>query len=87
MRKYLGVALAAIVLSAPAAWAHPGHGPMEPGLGHWATSPYHLTFTALFGLACVFASRVVSSPRVRRACAVAGGCVLAVAFLAANGRA
>jgi hypothetical protein len=79
--------VSAVFLAVPAALAHPGHGPLEHGVRHWSTSPDHLAWTALSGLALLLVSRVATSPRLRRVGAVAGSLALVGALAVANGRA
>jgi hypothetical protein len=79
--------VSAAFLAAPAALAHPGHGPLDHGARHWATSPDHLASTAVLGLALLLVSRVATSPRLRRVCGVGGSLALAGALAVANGRA
>lgn len=46
--------------------AHPGHGPLEHGLSHSLTSPYHLTIALLLGLVLLGLARVSRQPRLQR---------------------
>jgi hypothetical protein len=86
LRTILGIAFPTLLATAPAAWAHPGHGPLDHGARHWANSPDHLVWSALLGLGLLFAARIVSSPRARTACALLGACLMAAALFSANGR-
>lgn len=79
--------LATLLLAAPAAFAHPGHDPLDHGLRHWATSPDHVAWAALSGVALLMLGRLAGQPRWRRTCAVAGAGLLAGALALANGRA
>lgn len=70
------------VLVADSAFAHPGHGVLDHGIGHALTSPAHLPVLAGGGLALVLGAALLRNPRWRLAlrCAGAGAVVLAGAL-------
>ena len=72
--------LAFAFLALPAA-AHPGHGPLEHGLAHPLTSPYHIVVMLLLGTVLLMAARVVRRFPLRRAVNWTGCGALAVAAL------
>ncbi len=63
-RLFVGAAFAAAAVSAP---AHPGHGLLDQGPLHVATSPYHLTLLALLGVTLFAAAHLTKRWLPRRA--------------------
>ena len=66
------LALALLAISAGNALAHPGHHPMEYGLGHLLTTPYHLIVLTAFGIALYGVARLVKHRAASRLLSVAG---------------
>jgi hypothetical protein len=65
--RALWLSLLSLVITvsiAPSVWAHPGHGPVDEGWLHWATSPMHL-FQLSLPLAIVLLAATWISRRIR----------------------
>ena len=71
--------LALLPLSVLVANAHPGHGLMEHGAGHVASSPYHLFVLAGFAVALFAVAQVVRSQSAKKYLRCAGAAALLAA--------
>ena len=66
-------------LSAVLVSAHPGHGIMEHGVGHVASSAYHLMVLAALAVVLLAVAQVVRSDSARKYLRVAGTAALVLA--------
>ena len=77
-RRFIPAATLALLCSASALYAHPGHGLGEADARHLLTSPDHLAVLALGGLGAWFGSRFVQRRLPRRALQSLGLAAVAV---------
>ena len=72
-------ATVAIVFGSICAQAHPGHGLLDQGAAHVATSPYHVAVLALIGGGCWLAARFAARRVVPRRFLQCAGTVALIA--------
>lgn len=77
--KFTKLLIALLPLTLVIGNAHPGHGLMEHGAGHVATSAFHLLVLTGFAFTMLAVAQIVRNGRARKFLRVAGGGALVTA--------
>lgn len=77
--NFRNLMMALLPMTAVVASAHPGHGLMDHGAGHVATSAYHLMVLAVFAIVMLGLGQVVRSAAAKKYLRLTGAAALVIA--------